>query len=224
MRLTRPEAVLFDLDGTLVDSAPDLSTAVNRMLVDLGREPLDDARVRDWIGNGARRLVARALAGRREIEAEPEGTEAALQRFFVHYHDTLVDDSCLYPGVLEGLQRIEALALPMGIVTNKPTAFTAPLVEAMGLADFFSVSVSGDTLAVKKPDPAPLAHAAQALGVDITRCLYVGDSRADIDAAKAAGSVMVRVPYGYSGGDAVVANHPSELTLTVVELAEALEP
>ena len=224
MSLSRPEALLFDLDGTLVDSAPDLTTAVNRMLVDLDREPLQESQVRDWIGNGARRLVARALAGKRDIDVDPDGTDTALQRFFVHYHETLVDQSCVYPGVLEGLERLQALALPMAIVTNKPTAFTAPLVEAMGLTEFFSVSVSGDTLAVKKPHPGPLEHAAKQLGVDIKRSIYVGDSRADVDAATAAGSVMVRVPYGYSGGDAVVANHPTELTLTVLELAQALAP
>ena len=222
MTLFFPEAVLFDLDGTLVDSAPDLTTAVNRSLADLGRPALDESRVREWIGNGARRLVARALAGQREIAVEPPQTEAALARFFVHYRDCLHEHSRLYPGIPEGLGQLTALGLPLAVVTNKPGAFTGPLLEALGIATCFATTVSGDTLAVKKPDPAPLLHAAQALQVDVRRCLYVGDSAADRDAASAAGATLVRVPYGYPGDDAIFADHPAALTLTVSELSEQL--
>jgi len=217
-----PDAVLFDLDGTLVDSAPDLTTAVNRTLADLDRPAIDEDRVRHWIGNGARRLVARALAGRRGITAEPPQTEAALARFFAHYHDCLHERSVLYTGVANGLGRLAALDLPLGVVTNKPGAFTQPLLEALGIAGRFATLVSGDTLAVKKPDPAPLVHAADALQVDIRRCLYVGDSAADRDAAAAAGALLVRVPYGYPGDDAIFDGHPAALTLTVPALAERL--
>lgn len=222
MSLARPQAVLFDLDGTLVDSAPDLTTAINRMLDELGRTRLEQGQVRDWIGNGARQLVARALLGQRAVNVEPQETDAALTRFLVHYQTSLVEQSLLYPGVREGLETIYALHLPMAIVTNKPGAFTQPLIEALGLAAFFPICVSGDTLAVKKPDPAPLIHAAKQLGVDIRQSIYVGDSRADVDAANAAGATMVRVPYGYSGGDELVAAHPSTLTFTVMELATEL--
>lgn len=217
-----PEAVLFDLDGTLVDSAPDLTTAVNRMLADMGAAAITEARVREWIGNGARRLVARALAGRRDIEAEPPETEAAMARFFVHYHACLVDTTILYPGVSDALVALKALGLPMGLVTNKPEAFTTPLVKALGLDAFFPASVSGDTLAVKKPDPAPLRLAAEQLDVTPGQCLYVGDSRADLEAAEAAGMLMVRVPHGYPGGADAFADRPGLLTLTVPELAERL--
>jgi phosphoglycolate phosphatase len=222
MTLFYPQAVFFDLDGTLVDSAPDLTTAVNRSLADLGRPPITEAQARAWIGNGARRLVARALAGQREIDAEPAQTEAAMAAFFHHYQDTLVQASRVYDGVVEGLTQLAALARPMGVVTNKPGAFTAPLLEALGLEGFFAVQVSGDTLAVKKPDPAPLLHAAAQLGVAAGQSLYVGDSAADRDAARAAGMPMVRVPYGYPGDEAVFANHPAAMTLRVDALAARL--
>ncbi len=222
MALDKPQAVLFDLDGTLVDSAPDLTTAVNRMLVDLQRPVIAEAQVRDWIGNGARRLVARALAGQHVIDVEPAETDAAMERFFVHYTDCLCDQSVCYPGVVRGLTELQAMGLPLGIVTNKPSAFTGPLLEAMELAAFFPVTVSGDTLAVKKPDPAPLIYAAEQLGVDIRQCLYVGDSQADWQASHAAGSTLVRVPHGYPGKADVFADHPDTLTWTVAELAEQL--
>ena len=217
-----PEAVLFDLDGTLVDSAPDLTTAVNRMLAALGRPPMPESRVREWIGNGARRLVARALAGERDPAEEPAGTEAALAHFFRHYRDCLVEQTALYPGVDKALQRLHALGLPLGVVTNKPAAFTAPLLAALGLDVWLSVTVSGDTLAVKKPDPAPLRHAAQALGVAASRCLYVGDSQADAAAAAAAGMPMVRVPWGYPGGAEAFADYPDLPVLTPQALAARL--
>ncbi|RZU99172.1 phosphoglycolate phosphatase [Spiribacter vilamensis] len=222
MRLSRPAAVLFDLDGTLVDSAPDLTTAVNRSLADIDRPPLTEDQVCAWIGNGARLLVARALAGERDITVEPPATDAAVARFFVHYHDCLCEHSRLYPGVLEGLDQLRAMGLPMGVVTNKPAAFTTPLMEALGIAGYFGVAVSGDTLGVKKPDPAPLIHAAERLGVAIGDCVYVGDSAADRTAAEAAGSPLVRVPYGYPGDDAIFADHSAAMTLTVDQLAAGL--
>jgi phosphoglycolate phosphatase len=219
----QPAGVLFDLDGTLVDSAPDLTTAVNRSLADQGGTPLSEAQVRHWIGDGARWLIARALAGRRDIHIEPPGTEAALARFFVHYHDCLCVGSRLYPGVLAGLESIEASGRPMGVVTNKPAAFTGPLLEALGIAGFFGVAVSGDTVGVRKPDPAPLVHAAGVLGLDIGQCIYVGDSGADRAAAEAAGMTLVRVPYGYPGDDAIFADHPATLTMTIDQLGERLK-
>lgn len=218
-----PAAVLFDLDGTLVDSAPDLATAVNRTLAELGRAPVAEDTVRVWIGNGARRLVARALAGQRELAAEPPGLEAALARFCEHYWDCLVAQSRPYPGVRRGLDTLSALGLPLGVVTNKPARFTAPLLEALQLADYFQVLVSGDTLPVKKPDPAPLVHAAGRLGAPVADCLLVGDSRADLDAALAAGMPMVRVPYGYPGGDATFDDHPELEVATVDQVAARIE-
>ncbi|PWG61268.1 phosphoglycolate phosphatase [Sediminicurvatus halobius] len=221
--MIRPAAVLFDLDGTLVDSAPDLATAVNRTLAELGHAPVVEDTVRVWIGNGARTLMARALAGRRELVEEPPGLEAALERFFQHYRDCLVDRSRPYPGVRTGLDTLRGLGLPLGVVTNKPERFTAPLLEALDLAEYFRVLVGGDTLPVKKPDPAPLEHAARALAVPVADCLLVGDSRADLDAALAAGMPMVRVPYGYPGGDATFEDHPELEVASVDQLAARIE-
>jgi len=219
----RPAALLFDLDGTLVDSAPDLTTAVNRMLADQGGTPVQEAQVRQWIGNGARRLVARALTGDRQVDADPPGIGRAFEHFLGHYRDCLHDQTRLYPGVIEALGRLQAMGLPLGIVTNKPGAFTQPLLQAMGLADFMAVSVSGDTLPVKKPDPAPLRHAAERLGVAANHCWFVGDSRADADAAAAAGMPMIRVPWGYPGDAEAFAAHPDLPVMTFQELADQLE-
>ncbi len=223
MQLFMPQAVLFDLDGTLVDSAPDLTTGVNRMLADLGRAPISEDSVREWIGNGARRLVARALTGQRDVAEEPAEMAEAMDSFFRHYRDCLVDRSQVYPGVFDGLQRLVEMAIPLGIVTNKPSAFTQPLLEGMGLEGFFQVLVSGDTLAVKKPDPAPLLHAAEQLGVTAAESFYVGDSAADRGAAEAAGALLIRVPYGYPGDESVFEGHPAALTLDVASLATAIE-
>ena len=222
MSLFLPQAVLFDLDGTLVDSAPDLTTAVNRMLADLARPAIAERQVREWIGNGARRLVARALAGQRDLQAEPPGTEAALGHFFRHYQVCLHDRTTLYPGVHAALTALQGLGLALGIVTNKPAAFTGPLLAAMDLARFMGVSVSGDTLAVKKPDPAPVQHAADRLGIPVRDCVFVGDSRADAEAARAAGARMIRVPWGYPGGPEAFADHPDLPVLTLEALADQL--
>ena len=219
----RPAALLFDLDGTLVDSAPDLTTAVNRMLADQGGRAVQEAQVRQWIGNGARRLVARAMAGQRHVDADPPGTEIAFEHFLRHYRDCLYDQTRLYPGVAEALSRLQAMGLSLGIVTNKPGAFTQPLLKAMGLADFMAVSVSGDTLPVKKPDPAPLRHAAERLDVGVDHCWFVGDSRADADAAAAAGMPMIRVPWGYPGDADAFAAHPDLPVMTFEELVDQVE-
>ncbi|MFB4205319.1 phosphoglycolate phosphatase [Arhodomonas sp. KWT2] len=218
MSLSRPRAVLFDLDGTLVDSAPDIATAVDRLLAELGREPVGEALVRHWVGNGARRLVARALAGRRGIDGEPAGTEAALARFLVLYRERLVERTTIYPGVIELLDALAAAGIPVAVVTNKPEGLARPLLETLGLAARFGAVVGGDTLAEKKPAPAPLAHAAGILGVALADCLMVGDSLTDVSAARNAGIPVACVPYGYREGDAIFEARPEAVVDTLADL------
>lgn len=213
-------AVLFDLDGTLVESAPDLAQAVNRLLAERGRGAVAEARVRRWIGNGARRLVARALTGEDDGEVEAGELDAAMQRFFSHYADCLTDRTAVYPGTVEALEALQAAGLALGVVTNKPGRFTDPLLAALGLDRFFGVAVSGDTLAVKKPDAGPLAHAAEALGVPLASALMVGDSMADVMAARNAGVPIVCVPYGYRRGDDIFEANPD----AVVDRLDELPP
>ncbi len=191
---------LFDLDGTLVDSAPDIADAVGLALRTVGRTPPGEALVRDYIGNGAARLIHRALTGALEKDAEPALFEAAYAAFLEAYAERLFERSSLYPGVSDTLDRLTADGWAMAVVTNKPARFTVPLLARAGLAPYFGAVVSGDSLAEKKPHPAPLRHAAAGCGIDIGRGVMIGDSLADVNAAHGAGIPAICVDYGYARG------------------------
>ena len=188
----------FDLDGTLVDSIPDLAAACHAMLAELGQPPRTDDDIHRFVGKGMAVLVERCLTW----EAAPEASllEAGIAAFRRHYADINGRASTVYPGVVEGLEAFRALGLPLGVVTNKPAAFTAPLLERMGLAAYFEVVISGDTLAFKKPRPEPLLHACALLATEPGLNLHVGDSLNDIESARAAGCPVICVPYGYNEG------------------------
>lgn len=189
-------ALVFDLDGTLVDSADDIAEAVNRTLDELSLPCVSDATVRSWIGEGVRRLVATALA-----HAGSERTlEEVMPIFMRHYRDCLLRSPRLYDGVVEALQLLRARGLPMAICTNKPSALVPPLLEHLVIAGYFAHIVGGDTLPQRKPAPEPLLHAARLLGQVPGHCLMVGDSATDLEAANAAGMPIVLVRYGYPRG------------------------
>ncbi|KAB0546160.1 phosphoglycolate phosphatase [Pseudomonas argentinensis] len=214
-----PRLVMFDLDGTLVDSVPDLATAVDRMLVELGREPAGVERVRHWVGNGARVLVRRALAGGLDHSAVGEAeTEEALARFLDIYADCH-ELITLYPGVHELLEALSTAAVELAVVTNKPERFVAPLLEQVGLGGYFRWIIGGDTLPQQKPDPAALLQVMRLAGVSQEQSLFVGDSRSDVLAARAAGVPCVAVSYGYNHGRPVAEEAPQ---LVVDSLAELL--
>ena len=215
------EAVMIDLDGTLLDTIPDLAAATNLMLEALGEAVLPLDTVRNFVGKGIPRLVERALA--RDIDGHA-GTEAlarALPVFERFYTEVNGRHTTMYPGVREGLEQMQAAGFRLACVTNKAGAFTVPLLERMGLAQFFEKTVSGDTLARKKPDPMQLLHVCQQFGIAPARMLMVGDSGNDALAARAAGCPVFCVPYGYNHGkpvdgldlDAVVADLPAALKL-----------
>jgi phosphoglycolate phosphatase len=199
-----PGVALFDLDGTLVDSAPDLAAAVDTMLEQLGRRKAGADKVRNWVGNGATVLVRRALAGKADWEPATPKDDAlfkdALSLFFYAYEKANGRHAKLYEGVEPCLKRLTEYGCRLGVVTNKPEQFVAPLLKQMGIDDYFRISVGGDTLTVKKPDPAPLVHAMEALGGTRGTTVMIGDSAADIDAARAAGIPCVAVRYGYNFG------------------------
>lgn len=214
-----PRLVMFDLDGTLVDSVPDLATAVDRMLVELGREPAGVERVRQWVGNGARVLVRRALAGGLDHSAVCEAeSEEALARFLDIYADCH-ELITLYPGVHELLEALSTAAVELAVVTNKPERFVAPLLEQVGLGGYFRWIIGGDTLPQQKPDPAALLQVMRLAGVSQAQSLFVGDSRTDVLAARAAGVPCVAVSYGYNHGRPVAEEAPQ---LVVDSLAELL--
>lgn len=219
--LTRPEMILIDLDGTLVDSVPDLVYCVDEMMQRLGLPTCGEARVRTWVGNGVERLVKRALTGELYAEPDPALFEKALPVFMELYSVNNSVRSRLYPGVREGLELFKAAGYKLGCVTNKAGRFTEPLLADLGIKPFFGIIVSGDTLPQKKPDPAPLRHAADFFKVPAERALMLGDSMHDVEAARNAGFAVVCVSYGYNHGkdireskpDAVIGAFPELLSL-----------
>ncbi|RRJ83542.1 phosphoglycolate phosphatase [Aestuariirhabdus litorea] len=212
-----PAAVIYDLDGTLVDSVPDLHSAVERFQQQLGLPTASECEVRDWVGNGAARLVERALAASAGERAEAL-FPAAMEAFMVAYADTNGRRARLYEGVRPVLEALAAEGVPQALVTNKPLAFTHPLLEKLGIASYFSPVLGGDSLPAKKPDPAPLRAVAETLGVAPERCLMVGDSRNDLLAARAAGMPVACVSYGYNHGEPIAVSCPDLLVDSLLKL------
>jgi phosphoglycolate phosphatase len=192
--------ILIDVDGTMVDSVPDLAYCVDAMMERIGRSPCGEMRVRNWVGNGVERLVKRALVGALDGEPPEADFAGAYPVFLDLYARNTSKRSCLYPGVREGLDMLKAAGYPLGCVTNKAAQFTEPLLRDLGVLDDFSIVISGDTLPSKKPDPEPLLHAAGVFGVDPQLSLMIGDSVSDVRAARAAGFQIVCMSYGYNHG------------------------
>lgn len=179
------QCLLFDLDGTLVDSRADLANAVNLMLAELGRGGLSDCRVLSFVGEGARLLVERSLRATQEIAPREQDIDQALAIFLRHYREHLLDQTCVYPDVEETLAALSCL--PKAVVTNKPYEFTVALLDGLGLLSHFSVVFGGDSLPERKPSPLMLLEAARACGAEPSACLMVGDTKIDVQAGKAAG-------------------------------------
>lgn len=200
-----PAALLFDLDGTLVDSAPDLAAALDATLVYGGYAAAGLDAARGWVGNGARKLVQRALAhGRGCDESRLSDTEidALLPYFFQEYESGCTRQTVLYPGVPEALESWHASGIRMACVTNKPERFARTIIRHFGLDALMPVVLGGDSLATRKPAPEPLWEACRQLSVAVDDTIMVGDSTNDVLAARAAGMPVIAVPYGYNyGGD-----------------------
>lgn len=187
-----PRAVLFDLDGTLVDSAPDLCNAVNRVLADLGRPPVALSRLRQVVSKGGRAMLSVALP-----DLDAEAREARLAPFLAYYGAALANDSVAFDGVAELLAALDARGIAWGIVTNKPEHLARGVVEGFGWTHRCHVLVGGDTLPKRKPDPAPLLFACRQLGIAPGEAIYVGDDQRDVEAARAAGMPSVAALWGY---------------------------
>lgn len=221
MALIKPRMILIDLDGTLIDSVPDLAFCVDAMQRALGLPEHGEAKVRNWVGNGVERLVRRALIG--QLDGEPDEIlfQQAYPLFMGLYAEHTAERSVLYPGVREGLEFLQSQGYRLGCVTNKAEQFTLPLLKELGIADFFELIVSGDTLPRKKPDPLPLLHAAEHFGVEPKDALMLGDSMSDVKAARAAGFGIVCVSYGYNHGQDIREFGPDAVIDSFLEL-EAL--
>jgi len=203
------ELILFDFDGTLIDSAPDLALAINHMLARLGRSGFEETRIRGWVGNGAKTLVERALRASFDGDSpHPALLDEALKIFLAFYADNLAVRTVVYPFVPEVLHRLRARGYRMAIVTNKPYAFIEPILHSMGMDDLFDFTLGGDSLPVKKPDPQPLLHVCETLGIARENAVMVGDSKNDILAAKAASMHCIGLGYGYNYDEDIAAYEP----------------
>jgi phosphoglycolate phosphatase len=196
-----PEAVLFDLDGTLIDTAPDMGGALNNLLREENREPLPLATIRPYVSQGGL-VLTRLGFGNTVDEAE---IEPLRQRFLQHYLAIVADNSRLFDGFEAVLADLEARSIPWGIVTNKPEWLTHPLLAQLGLAARAAVIIGGDTLAQRKPHPQPLLEAARRIGVDCRQCVYVGDDERDIVAGRAAQMKTLVAAWGYIADPTAIA-------------------
>lgn len=192
------DAVLFDLDGTLADTAPDMARTVNAMRASRGLAPVDRAVVRPHVSRGARGMILAAF----DITPEHPDFAAMREEFLAIYAGCLCVETTLFPGIATALDRLEASSIAWGVVTNKFERFARPVIECLGLGARAAVIVGGDTCARAKPHPDPLLYAAAAMHVEASRTLYVGDDERDVQAARAAGMPVVVAGYGYLGDGA----------------------
>ena len=218
------ELLLFDLDGTLIDSVPQLHLAVDAAMTSCGLPSVTLEQVKTWIGNGADMLIKRAIARRYQLEemVDPELFAQARAAFDHYYRAGLDSDFCLYPDVPQTLQRLRDAGYRMAVVTNKPNLFVAPLLQQAGIDHFFDYLLGGDVLSTRKPDPAPLLHVCKQLQIAPERTLMIGDSRNDIDAARAAVICSVGLTYGYNHGEPIEETDPDWVMDKFSQLADLL--
>jgi len=192
-----PQLVCFDLDGTLVDSVPDLAVAVDTFLLEQGNKPAGEDLVRQWVGHGASNLVVQAMTW---AEIDDALYEDCYRRFLLAYKDKLTQKTQLYANVLDLLKALKSNRVPMALITNKPGVFVKPILDHFEISDYFSWILGADTLDEKKPSPMPLLYCAEAIEAEVGQCVMVGDSQTDSRAAVAAGFKNVLVTYGYHQG------------------------
>lgn len=218
--LQRPEMVLIDVDGTLVDSVPDLAFCVDEMMKQLDMPIRGEAAVRHWVGNGVERLVKRGLIN--ELNGEPDEAlyDKALPIFRELYAENTSKRSCLYDGVPEALDFLSTTGVKIGCVTNKASEFTLPLLKDLGISDYFETVLCGDMVERKKPDPMPLIMSAEKLGVSPTASMMIGDSMSDVKAARAAEFSIICMSYGYNHGEDIRDYHPDAVVDSMAEVKD----
>ena len=224
MALFNPKLVLIDLDGTLVDSVPDLAYSVDQTMLELGLPTRGEAAVRTWVGNGVKTLVERALTNDLHTPADPLELEKTLAVFMRIYADNTSQRSRVYPGVLAGLDFLQSCNnLKIACVTNEAEQFTHKLLRDLGLNERFALIISGEKKKKKKPHPLLLLYAAEQLGVATADSLMIGDSKSDVKAARAAGFKIIAVSYGYNHGEDIRDYQPDAVIDSFQELTTLIQ-
>ncbi|MBU5617160.1 phosphoglycolate phosphatase [Psychrobacter sp. TAE2020] len=208
------QLLIFDFDGTLIDSVPDLADATNSMLSQLGKATYSLETIKQWVGNGSRLLVERALVGKTEVlagELTTEQADHAEQLFFDAYSKISQSKTLAYPDVDKGLQQLKSAGFTLALVTNKPIRFVPKILESLGWTPLFDVVLGGDSLPVKKPDPAPLLHVCETLNFQPAQAFMIGDSVNDILAGQSAGIETLGLSYGYNYGNHIGDSNPTQV-------------
>jgi phosphoglycolate phosphatase len=222
MSLLTPDLILVDLDGTMIDTVPDLAYAIDGMMSQLDMPQRGEGKVRRWIGNGIDKLVKRALVDGLDGEPDEGLFQAALHLFKVLYTECNGRHSRLYPQVREGLTWLKSQNYLLVCITNKAEQFTIPLLKSLHIFDDFRLIISGDTLPKKKPDPLPLLHAAKHFQIEPCNSLIIGDSINDVQAARSAGFQIICVSYGYNHGQDIRAANPDAVIDSFAQLATVI--
>jgi len=224
LKFENKKVIIFDLDGTLIDSSTDLANAINHMLTSMGREEFSLDEIHRWVGNGAQTLVRRALSGSVNISNDINEKEfkASLELFLNIYENNLTNRTITYPDVNKTLQELKERGYKLVVVTNKPFKFVEPILNDLLLMQYFEFYLGGDSLPEKKPSPAPLLHVCEKLGVNPKECIMVGDSKNDILAAKACNMDSIGVTYGYNYGEHIKEYEPTVYYSHFAEIGKAL--
>jgi len=223
VKFKNKKLLIFDLDGTLINSALDLALAVNYMLETLGHNTFKEETIHGWVGNGALTLVKRALSGDRTVDdsLDDVSVQKALTIFLDYYEKNLCNATVPYPHVITTLKNLKAKDYTLAIVTNKPFAFVAPILKTLEMDGLFELILGGDSLDEKKPHPMPLLHVCKTLGI-VEDSVMIGDSKNDILAANACNMDSVGVTYGYNYGESIEIHEPTFVIDNFLELTELL--
>lgn len=224
MKFENKQLLIFDLDGTLINSALDLALAVNYMLERLKRDTFDEETIHGWVGNGALTLVKRALSGDRTVNESLDEAyvEKSLKIFLDYYEKNLCNATLPYPQVIETLTALKKKGYILTIVTNKPFDFVAPILKGLEMNDLFEFILGGDSLKEKKPHPMPLLHVCETLNISIESSVMIGDSKNDILSANACNMQSVGVTYGYNYGEDIAVHKPTVIINDFKDLLQYL--
>ncbi|NQY51420.1 MAG: phosphoglycolate phosphatase [Piscirickettsiaceae bacterium] len=217
MKLDNIKMVLIDLDGTMVNSVPDLAWCIDEMMKELDMPAHGEEKVKNWVGNGVPRLIKRALIGQLYGEPDDPIFAKAYPIFMNLYADNHSKRSLLYPHIMEGLQWLRDRNMHIGCVTNKDEQFTLPILKNLNIYNYFQIIISGDTLPSRKPNPAPLLHGAAFFGIAPKNAMMIGDSISDIKASRAAGFDIICLSYGYNHGIDISTANPDAVINSFAE-------